>query len=72
MQPPPQVVLLGLIEEAVGIGDVPGDPAEHAQVEDREPARKVEHLLFVEEISLVAELLAQVAEDRGGLVADLA
>jgi hypothetical protein len=35
-------------------------------------ARVSEHLLFVEEVSLLPKLLAQVAEQGGGLVADLA
>src|ERR1700736_196932 len=71
MQTPAREVVLGLVEETIGIGDMPGDAAEQTQVEDRMPLSKVEHLLLDEEVSLVAELLAQVAEDRGGLVADL-
>ncbi len=66
-----QIVLLRLTEEAVRVGGMPRHSAEHAEVKDREPARVVEHLLFVEEISLLAELVAQVAEDRGRLIADL-
>src|ERR1700730_4157977 len=71
MQTPARVVVLGFIEETIGIGDMPGDAAEQAQVEDRMPLSEVEHLLLDEEVSLVTELLAQVAEDRGRLVADL-
>src|ERR1700730_8799086 len=71
MQTPAREVVLGFVEETIGIGDMAGDAAEQAQVEDTVPLSKVEHLLLDEEVSLVAELLAQVAEDRGGLVADL-
>jgi hypothetical protein len=35
-------------------------------------ARQVEHLVFVEELTLLTELVAQVAEQGGGLVANLA
>src|SRR5260370_41616360 len=41
-------------------------------MENRAPARLVYHLLFLEEMARLAQLIAQVAEDRGGLVADLA
>src|SRR4029077_14281427 len=58
VEAPPPVVLLRLIGEAVGVGGMPGDPAEHAKVKDREAAAVVEHLLFVEEISLLTQLLA--------------
>jgi len=67
-----QIVLLRLSEEAVRVGGMPRHSAEHAEVKDREPARVVEHLLFVEEVSLVAELVVQMAEHRGRLVANLA
>ena len=53
-----QVVLLRFSEEAVRVGGMPRDAAEHAQVKDRESAGVVEHLLFVEEFSLLAELVA--------------
>src|SRR5256885_12629454 len=43
-----------------------------AQVEDGVPASQVEHLLLVEEISLLAELVAQMRQDGHRLVADLA
>src|ERR1700682_3012548 len=35
-------------------------------------ASEVEHLVFVEELALVTELVAEVAEQGGGLITDLA
>src|SRR3979490_2995844 len=51
---------------------MPRHIAEAAQVKDGVPAGQVEHLLFVEEISLLTELVAQMREDGNRLVADLA
>src|ERR1700674_4378125 len=36
------------------------------------PARQLEHLVFVEELALVTELVAEVTEQGGGLITDLA
>src|SRR5712691_4807856 len=65
-------VLLGVVEEAVGIGLMAGSGAELAQMEHRPLARVPEHLVFVEELCLLAQLIAQVAEHGGGLKGDLA
>jgi len=72
MKPPPRVVLFRFIEEAIGVGGMTRGAAEHAQVENRELACEAEHLFFVDEVLFVSELLAQVAEHRCRLVADLA
>jgi hypothetical protein len=68
----PCEVGLRLVEEAVRVGDMPGVATEVAQVCDRIVARMLQHFILVEEIGLVAELIAKVAEQGGGLVADLA
>src|SRR5258706_2585497 len=65
-------VLLGVVEESFGIGLMAGSGAELAQMEDRPLARVLQHLVFVEELCLLTQLLAQVAEDGGGLIRDLA
>src|ERR1700732_3022100 len=36
------------------------------------PARQLEHLVLVEELTFVPELIAEMAEQGGGLVTDLA
>src|SRR3979490_1392928 len=51
---------------------MPRHIAEATQVKDRVPAGQVEHLLLVEEISLLTELVAQMRQDGHRLVADLA
>src|SRR6266851_2620580 len=71
MEAAPREVLLGVVEEAVGIGLMAGSGAELAQMEHRPLARVPEHLVFVEELCLLAQLLAQVAEHGGGLKGDL-
>src|SRR6266581_3958513 len=71
VQPAPGEVGLGLVEEAVGVADMPGDAAKLLQLFERQPPRPVEHVLFVEEVFLVLEVVAQVAEQRYGLIADL-
>src|ERR1700716_4556405 len=72
MEPAARVVGLGLIEEAIGVGDMAGVATEVAQGGDRMPAGEIEHLVLVEALALVAELVAEVAEQGGGLVTDLA
>src|SRR5260370_2713507 len=47
----PGEIGLRLFEEAVGIGDMPGDAAELAQLGDGVLVRKAEHLFFVEAVS---------------------
>src|ERR1700737_812055 len=71
VQPALREVGLGLVEEAVRIGNMPGDAAELLQISNRMPARLVQHLVLVEKVLLVSELVSQVAQERGGLVADL-
>jgi hypothetical protein len=65
------VVGLGLAKEAVGVGDMPGIAAEEAQGGDRVPSRQAQHLRLIEAISLLTQLITEVAEQGGGLVADL-
>src|SRR5258706_13976446 len=71
MEAAPGEALLGVVEEAVGIGLMAGSGAELAQKGDRPLARVLEHLVFVEELFLLTQMLAQVAEDGGGLIRDL-
>src|SRR5258708_22490086 len=71
MEAAPGEVLLGVVEEAVGIRLMAGSGAELAQMEDRPLARVLQHLVFVEELCLLAQLVAQVAEHGGGLKGDL-
>src|SRR5258706_3859665 len=71
MEAAPGEVLLGIVEEAVGIGLMAGSGAELAQMEDRPLVRVLQHLVFVKELCFLAQLLAQVAEDGGGLIRDL-
>src|SRR5260370_29048734 len=40
-------------------------------MEDRPLARVLQHLVFVEELCVLAQLIAQLAEHRGGLKGDL-
>jgi hypothetical protein len=70
VQPPPSIILFGVFEEAVGVGDMPGIAAEVAQGRDRMLTRQLQHLLFIKAISLLTQLVSQVAEQGGGLVAD--
>src|SRR6266702_3813017 len=56
VQPAPGEVGLGLVEEAVGVADMPGDAAKLLQLFERQPPRPVEHVLFVEELSAAAIL----------------
>src|SRR6266567_3622983 len=72
VQPAPGEVGLGLVEEAVGVADMPGDAAKLLQLFERQPPRPVEHVLFIEEVFVVFEVVAHVAEQRYGLIADLA
>src|SRR6266851_4903465 len=48
-----------------------GSGAELAQMEDRPLAPVLQHLVFVEEPCLLAQLVAQMAEHGGGLKGDL-
>src|SRR6266481_4940571 len=71
MEAAPGEVLLGVVEEAVGIGLMARSGAELAQMKDRPLARVLQHLVFVEELCFLAQLVAQVAEHGGGLKGDL-
>src|SRR5258708_9120158 len=71
MEAAPGEVLLGVVEEAVGIRLMACGHAELAQMKDRPLARVLQHLVFVEELCLLAQLVAQVAEHGGGLKGDL-
>ena len=72
MEVAPGEVSLRLFEEAIGVGDMPGEAAELAQLGDGVLARIAEHLCFVEAVSVLTQPLVQVAERRGGLIGDLA
>src|SRR5258707_4317528 len=71
MEAAPGEAFLGVVEEAVGIGLMAGSGAELAQMEDRPLVRVLQHLVFVKELCLLTQLLAQMAEDGGGLIRDL-
>src|SRR5260370_1792674 len=71
MEAAPGEVLLGVVEEAVGISLMACSGAELAQMEDRPLAPVLQHLVFVEELCLLTQLIAQVAEHGGGLKGDL-
>src|SRR5437764_13761838 len=72
LQPAPAEVRFGVLEEAVGVGGMPGMQAQEAQVLDRVLTRQLQHLVLDKQLSLLTELVAQMAEHRGRLVTDLA
>src|SRR4029077_11819820 len=71
MQPPPVEVRFLIAAKAVRVCRVAGIAAEQAKLGHRLPARHTEHLLFVEEMSLLVQLLPKMAENGRGLITDL-
>jgi hypothetical protein len=62
VQPSAGVILFRLVEESIRIDDVPGDPAQLTEPRDGKLTRVTEHLVFVEEVFLVTQLVSQMRE----------
>ena len=70
LEPAPLEVLFGVGVETVGVGDMPGVAAADVEVLDRKGVGEADHLRLIGRLPPLTQLLAQVAERRGGLVAD--
>jgi hypothetical protein len=72
VQPPPFEVLVGVFYEAIGIDHVPRDGGEVAQLSDVKGARIADPVFFNYSVSLLCQLLVEVADHRHRLITDLA
>ena len=72
VQVAPLVVLFVVFLKALGVPDLARSVGQVAEVFDREAPGVVDPVLLVDVLALLAHLLAEVADDRGRLVADLA
>ena len=70
LEPAPLEVLFGVGVETVGVGDMPGVAAADVEVLDRKGVGEADHLRLIGRLPSLTQLLAQMAERRGGLVAD--